>query len=172
MIEKDLLPRLYSQPNCQGEMTSVLNGDFYVPYPVKSLIVPLTFQVSLVDSEQRWTSLWDHSIHGEFVDDTDEIIEQWMNSSNTKTNYQSWSEADVIKVQQGDVSYYDLTTQKCKETHEPEWCQYMVISSSSDTSSSTSSTLWIVFVLTLFFFIAGVIILTHLQKNKWRIVNT
>ncbi len=162
MKDMDLLPRLYSQPNCQGEMLSMISGQYQIPFPIRSMIIPLTFQIQLIDSEHRWVSSLDHDLHGEMVDDTDEIIEQWSNEAETFIYYQSWSEANMARVEQTDESYYDLTKRQCEETGDPQWCQYVKVEETPNIDNYSAWWFWGVFLLVILLFV----ILLHVQKKE------
>lgn len=162
MQDTDLLPRLFSEPNCQGEMLTMISGQYQIPFSIRSMIIPFTFQIELIDSEHRWSSLLDHDLHGEIIEDTDEIIEQWYNEAETYIYYQSWSEANMTRVKQGDESYYEMTRRQCEETQDPEWCQYVVEEKKMDVDTDSAWWFWCVFILAILLFV----ILVHVQKKE------
>jgi hypothetical protein len=167
MKEQNLLPRFFSEPNCQGDMMSGCLGVYHIPFGIKSMIVPLTTKLTLIDSGHRWTSTFDHAIHGEFVDNTEEIIEQWSDGLpgevSVRTYYQSWAEADKVDIQQEEYSYYELMKRQCEETGEHVWCQHLQMSTIDENSNTGSSwVIWIVFLLFLIFIVWYV-----QEKKKW-----
>jgi hypothetical protein len=160
MKKVDLLPRMYSEVDCQGDMISVCHGRHSIPFPIKSMIVPITCTLQFVDSEHRWDSEYDHELHGEMIRDVEEVIEQWYNEARTKKFYQSWSEADVVMVEKDKVmSYYDQVKKKCQETKDDVWCQYVT----SDDHHKGSFWEWIVVMMCLLLII---IIFWYLWNKK------
>jgi len=161
MKENDLLPQLYSEPHCQGEVLSICTGQYNLPFTVRSMIIPFTFSLDLIDSAHRWISMLDHELHGEVVEDTEEIIEQWLNDAETHTFYQSWSEANAVRVEQGNMSYYDMVKHKCQETSDIQWCQYVEEGDADEASQGSWS--WLVILILI---ITCLVFLLHVQKNN------